>query len=91
MPDLTVQKGRIEIMEPFKAYRIPIRTLDKLEQKKTQLARQDSLTAFIKWVLDLYADGRLEEVRSETATAGQRVVAASAEGIRKRDEQRKAS
>ena len=96
------------LTEPFKAFRIASRILSKLEKKKGRLARQDSMTAFIGWVLDLYAEDKLEEapvlrarieaemlpeieakVRSEMQN--KLVVAASAERIRKQNEQRKAS
>lgn len=47
--------------EPFKAFRITTRILSKLYEKKAALARQDSMTAFIGWILDLYAEDKLEE------------------------------
>lgn len=47
--------------EPFKKWRVKTEITDRLESKKKQMNRHDSLTAFIEWVLDMFAKDQLEE------------------------------
>lgn len=70
--------------EAFKNYRIYTRILDKLQTRKAQLARGDSLTAFIGWILELYAEGKLVDIQQVGAlrtisTNGKMIVAARVE------------
>lgn len=51
-------------LEPFKAYRVAVDIADKLQARKQEEGRRDSMTAYVEWILGQYAAGRLTHAQA---------------------------